>query len=428
MLGPDGVAPGECSCTGNVTAGLGWPSGDAAPARESDLRKVRRRGRLLPFGLPIASLSLIYKGYMTEGEAQREGRRPLLAFVGGFLGAGKTTLILKAAELLKARGYRPAMIFNDQDSGLVDTRRAQAEQWTASEVSGGCFCCKLSDLMEAADELIAYRPDVILAEPVGSCVDLSATILHPLRDMHGGRYRLAPLSVLMDPQMAARVAKHEVAPAIRYLFEQQLAEADLTCLTKSDLARTDRGLSNRCLGYPIDFELSAKSGQGVVAWLNEVLASTRVVGARLLAVDYQQYGAAEAELGWVNLHADVELEHAASPLAVCGPLLEAMEEGLKADAIEIAHLKVFDRAGAGWVTASICSGGHAPIPSGDLLAEAGRNHELAINLRAVADPSDLQGVVERSLRDLLGAVRVRHLAAFRPAQPKPQYRFSHEGA
>src|SRR5438270_7333751 len=191
---------------------------------------------------------------MKRHEAIDEGPRPLLAFIGGFLGAGKTTLILKAAQLLKARGYRPAMIFNDQDAGLVDTRRAQAEEWTANEVSGGCFCCRFSDLVRAADEFAAHRPDVILAEPVGSCVDLSATILHPLRELHGIRYRLAPLTVLVDPEMAARVAKEEAGPAIRYLFRQQLAEADLTCLSKIDREPQDRRFD-----YPIDFELSGKS-------------------------------------------------------------------------------------------------------------------------------------------------------------------------
>ena len=64
---------------------------------------------------------------------------PLLAFVGGFLGAGKTTLILKAIEMLHERGKRSAFIANDQDSGLVDTQHARAQGVLSREVSGGCF-------------------------------------------------------------------------------------------------------------------------------------------------------------------------------------------------------------------------------------------------------------------------------------------------
>src|SRR5689334_15031248 len=41
--------------------------------------------------------------------------------VGGFLGAGKTTAILKLAELLRDDGLRVGLITNDQSFGLVDT-------------------------------------------------------------------------------------------------------------------------------------------------------------------------------------------------------------------------------------------------------------------------------------------------------------------
>ena len=46
---------------------------------------------------------------------------PSLVIVGGFLGSGKTTLILKAADFLRRQGKRVAVILNDQDAGLVDT-------------------------------------------------------------------------------------------------------------------------------------------------------------------------------------------------------------------------------------------------------------------------------------------------------------------
>ena len=41
--------------------------------------------------------------------------------IGGFLGAGKTTAMLRLAELLSARGLRVGLITNDQSRGLVDT-------------------------------------------------------------------------------------------------------------------------------------------------------------------------------------------------------------------------------------------------------------------------------------------------------------------
>ncbi len=44
-----------------------------------------------------------------------------LVLVGGFLGAGKTTLINKAARLLSDSGRSIALIANDQGEALVDT-------------------------------------------------------------------------------------------------------------------------------------------------------------------------------------------------------------------------------------------------------------------------------------------------------------------
>lgn len=349
-----------------------------------------------------------------------EKQLPLLAFVGGFLGAGKTTLILKAAEMLRARGQRPAVIMNDQDAGLVDTQHALAQHIHTREVSGGCFCCRFSDLMEATDQLAAYQPDVILAEPVGSCIDLSATILQPLRAFHGGEYRLAPLTVLLDPEMAEQVERNETSPEIRYLVRNQLAEADLLCLTKAD-----RYTHSPELPFPVDFRLSAKTGEGVGEWLDEVLATTRVIGAHLLEVDYDEYGAAEAALGWLNVHASIQLFEPASPLTLCGPLLDRIEEALTAASIPIAHLKIFDRAPSGWIKAGIYSSGQEPVPAGDPLAEPAQDHELAINLRAIADPIHLESVVRQAVDRVAGHVQIRHFGAFRPLQPTPEHRFAH---
>jgi hypothetical protein len=343
---------------------------------------------------------------------------PKLVLVGGFLGAGKTTLILRAAEILRKRGLRVAVIMNDQDSGLVDTKYAEAMELSAQEVAGGCFCCRFSDLLEAAGRLAAHDPHVIFAEPVGSCIDLSATIMQPLKAFHRDEYRVAPLTVLFDPELAAKVYRNEADANVSYLFRHQLAEADLVCATKLDLHSGPPDIP-----VPVDLRLSAKTGEGIEDWLKEVLEGGRVVGARLIEVDYRQYADAEAALGWLNLHAEVELGRPLSPASLAGPLLDDLDRALTAAGISIAHLKVFDRAASGFIKASICANGDEPVPDGDLLAEPERRHELAINLRAIADPDELQSIVRRALAGIAGSVDVKHAGAFRPAPPRPEHRF-----
>src|ERR1700728_4607726 len=198
--------------------------------------------------------------------------KPWVVLVGGCLGSGKTTLILAAARQLQQRGLRSAMVWNDQGMDLVDSRYAALSGMHSGEVTGGCFCCRLSDLIDAIGALRAYAPDVIFAEPVGSCTDLSATVLRPLLE-YSDSYQLSPLTVLVDPLRARTMLKEDADAGMRFLFDKQLQEADLVCFTKSDLFPQ----------YPLTGaqhvrQLSAKSGQGVAAWLDEILSGTISTG------------------------------------------------------------------------------------------------------------------------------------------------------
>ena len=112
--------------------------------------------------------------------------------VGGFLGAGKTTAVERLARILTDRGLRVGLITNDQSSGLVDSLVLRGQGFQVEEIAGGCFCCRFHTLEEAVQNLTAAtRPDVFLAEPVGSCTDLVATVGYPLRRIYGDRFSVA---------------------------------------------------------------------------------------------------------------------------------------------------------------------------------------------------------------------------------------------
>ena len=80
---------------------------------------------------------------------------------------------------------------------------------------------------------------MFLAEPVGSCTDLRATVQYPLRRIYGDNYRVAPLSVLVDPIRAARMLGLEsgqgFSPKVHYIYDKQLEEADVIVINKTDL-------------------------------------------------------------------------------------------------------------------------------------------------------------------------------------------------
>lgn len=135
------------------------------------------------------------------------GKQKRLILVGGFLGAGKTTLIGKLVRDLQSGGLRCGVVTNDQAAGLVDTALAETlDGARISEIAGGCFCCKLDQL----EELLTGQwqndpstcPDVIVAEPVGSCTDLIATVVLPLRRIYGEDVVISPFSVVLDGRRA----------------------------------------------------------------------------------------------------------------------------------------------------------------------------------------------------------------------------------
>jgi Ni2+-binding GTPase involved in maturation of urease and hydrogenase len=330
-------------------------------------------------------------------------QRPWLVLVGGFLGAGKTTLILAAARELKKRALRSAAILNDQGEDLVDTRAVTAAGVRADEVTGGCFCCRFSDLMEVADRLREHEPDVIFGEPVGSCTDLSATTIAPIRTTHLDRYRLAPLTVVVDPARARDLTD----PNVAFLFRNQIAEADLVCVSKSDIHSDIPAIS-----HPVVRQVSARTGQGVAAWLDEVLSGTLASGSRVLDIDYREYARAEASLAWMNLEAELEFAPARSPAMVVGPLMDGIDRALARAGVAIAHFKAADEADSGFLKAAICRNGEEPEIEGALDASPAKNHTLLLNLRASGSSDAVRAIVESEVSGL--PVRNIRLSCFSP--------------
>ena len=339
--------------------------------------------------------------------------------MGGFLGAGKTTLLLAAGARLRTAGKRVGIILNDQGGELVDMRLAESAGFPAREITGGCFCCRFSELVRAAGSFSPREaPDVILAEPVGSCADLAATILRPLERYYAGRYRLAPLTVLVDPARATELLGPAADPLSSYLFEKQIAEADLVRFSKADLYHEFPRIPG------IDARpLSAETGAGVAGWLDEVLSWNGEPGKRHLDIDYTRYAEAEASLGWLNWRGELRLSRPLTPAAILGPLVTELDSALNSAKIPIAHLKIFARSAAGHIKASVCRNGERPIVSGTLDALPSARCTITINLRASGPPDVLSALVAKAVRNLPGKFTSDHVEAFRPSPPEPEHRF-----
>jgi G3E family GTPase len=358
--------------------------------------------------------------------------------VGGFLGAGKTTALLRLAHDLTARGRRVGLIVNDQSSGLVDTVLVESHGYPVEEITGGCFCCRFDSLTAAAERLTeAVKPDVFLAEPVGSCTDLRASVEYPLRRLYGEHYRIAPLTVLVDPVRARRIIGLErgkaFSPKVLYVYSKQLEEADLIAINKGDLLGPEelQELQNALQGTYRQaevFTMSARTGAGLDRWFDCLAAEADFRPAP--DVDYDMYAEGEALLGWFNA-----TFHLASATPFDGNrllrnLAHRLAESLTAFGLEIAHFKATltpDENIGDLGALNLVSGDRRPELS-HLLQDELSSGELIVNLRAEGAPDALRDGVIDALTFVSASAGISwnliHMEHFRPARPSPTYRLA----
>lgn len=370
---------------------------------------------------------------MTERQAR-------YIMIGGFLGAGKSTSVGRLARHLTDQGLKVGLITNDQASGLVDTRMLRSQGFDVEEIAGGCFCCRFDSLKDAAEKLDAEtRPDVFLAEPVGSCTDLVATVSYPLRRIYGDRFSIAPLSVLVDPVRAGRilgvVEGRSFSSKVSYVYLKQLEEAEVLVINKLDLLddiglrALRRALEERFPGKPV-FEISAREQHGLEPWFEHLLEATPRELGPTMEIDYQVYGEGEALLGWLNATLELESNTPFDGNALVRQLAEGLQSRLQARGAEVAHLKMTLSPRGGWgdlALVNLVNLDFVPELSERLQSDVDGG-QLILNLRAEADPDTLRQAVEAELEHLPlpdGArLRLDHLESFRPAQPEPTHRIA----
>ncbi|MCS7046066.1 MAG: cobalamin biosynthesis protein P47K [Gemmataceae bacterium] len=355
--------------------------------------------------------------------------------VGGFLGAGKTTTLARLGRHYLAQGLKIGLVTNDQAQDLVDTHLLRQQGFPVEEVAGACFCCKFDELLDKVNALDgSQRPDVVLAEPVGSCTDLVATVIQPLKDLYGARFSVAPYVVLFKPSHGLKILRGDASvgfsPKAAYIFRKQLEEADVVLLNRLDEltpAEADELARLVAAHYPATplLKVSAKTGAGfdaVVEWLDQ----QGDFGRRILDIDYDTYAAGEAELGWLNRKVHVQ---AAQPFALDELLIDVVRQlraALAGAAAEVAHLKAIGLwEGFFGVANLVTTAGDAvlSVPSRCQVSEL----DLIVNARVAMDPDELRRhvaeVLARECQRRGATLTDIAVQSFRPGRPTPTHRY-----
>jgi G3E family GTPase len=157
-------------------------------------------------------------------------RIPVLV-IGGYLGAGKTTLI---NTILQNAEQRIAVVVNDFGSVNIDAELIAEKHDDTIELTNGCICCAVGESL--ADVLFAIadrptRPDLVIIEASGVANPASVAAFTHIESFH----HLGNV-VLVDTLHAERTAND---PLVGKTFKIQLQSADLIVLTKTDSANTD---------------------------------------------------------------------------------------------------------------------------------------------------------------------------------------------
>lgn len=355
--------------------------------------------------------------------------------VGGFLGAGKTTTLGRLARHYMDQGMNVGIVTNDQADDLVDTNMLRSQGFEVGEVAGACFCCNFDELMGTIEQLgTSEKPDVILAEPVGSCTDLVATVIQPIKRLFEAEFSIAPYTVILKPSHGKRILRNEqragFSPKAAYILKKQLEEADAILINRidelqpQDVEELVELVREHYSEVPI-LRISARTGEGFDAMF-ELLSQEGDFGRRVLDIDYDIYAEGEAELGWLNASMRITSEEKFSLDGLLLDVVTRLRDVLGKAGAETAHLKTIGLWEGFFGVANLISSDTEPelsLPSNCDVQEI----DLIVNARVACDPELLDKHVKAVIQEVCEArnasVEFRKSQSFRPGRPVPTHRF-----
>jgi G3E family GTPase len=163
-----------------------------------------------------------------------------IMIIGGFLGSGKTTAILKISRQLRKAGKRIAIIVNEIGEIGLDGDTLTNPDVVTKELTSGCICCTLRISMQYTLQTLEeeFKPEIVIIEPTG--IAFPGQIREEIETMGLSELSFAPVVTLVDPCRFGAEAKE-----IPRFVENQIREAEIIGINKIDITPAETVLSTK---------------------------------------------------------------------------------------------------------------------------------------------------------------------------------------
>jgi G3E family GTPase len=155
--------------------------------------------------------------------------------ISGFLGAGKTTLIMKMLTSFLSKDEKLVIIENEFGKIGIDGELIRREGFEVYELTNGCICCTLkSDFQFTLKEIVdKVKPDRIIFEPSGIFILSDVLEILHLREFSS--------KCIINSVVTVIDAVHFLKQNARYgdFFNNQIKNASTLILSKTQLINED---------------------------------------------------------------------------------------------------------------------------------------------------------------------------------------------